>query len=255
MTNKMDKVTTKLNVIQLFIFLLFLLNTVFADNIKSLNLQYHYDFKREHPTATLEYYGTDKLGYWFFFSDINFDHNLKKGGASDFYFEIMRYFQLTKINEINVTATIQYNDGNFPIEYAWLVGFNFNNISIGPLDISTDLLLKKNYKLNVDWQWTVVWYSELLNHKLVFNGYFDFWKNDNTNSHWPDFSPEVRKTKYSFQWEPQIGWQITPQWKIGSEWEISRGFLGSTTGELAKKESYEYNKWYFLPTLFIQFNF
>ena len=96
--------------------LILLISMAKADDIKSLNLQYHYDFKREHPTATLEYYGTDKLGFWFFFSDVNFDHTLKHGGASDFYFELMRYFQLTTIKHINVTATIQYNDGNFPIE-------------------------------------------------------------------------------------------------------------------------------------------
>lgn len=235
--------------------LMLLICIVKADDIKSLNLQYHYDFKREHPTATLEYYGTDKLGFWFFFSDVNFDHALKHGGASDFYFELMRYFQLTTIQHINLTATIQYNDGNFPIENVWLAGLNFNNILIGPLNLSTDFLLKKNYKLNVDWQWTVVWYSDFFDHKLVFNGYFDFWKNDNTNPHWPDFSPEVKKTKLSFQLEPQIGWQISPHWKVGSEWEISKGFLGSVTGELAKKEEYDYGEWYFLPTLFIQFNF
>ena len=235
--------------------LILLIGAALADEIKSLNLQYHYDLKREHPTATLEYYGTDKLGFWFFFSDVNFDHTLKAGGASDFYFELMRYFQLIKIKGMNLTATIQYNDGNFPTENAWLAGLNLNNILIGPVNISTDLLLKKNYKLNVDWQWTVVWYSDFINHKLVFNGYFDLWKNDNTNAHRPDFSPEVKKTILSFQWEPQIGWQITPHWKIGNEWEISKGFLGAVTGELAKNEAYEYEKWYFLPTLFIQFNF
>jgi len=239
----------------IILFVAFLTHIVSAEDIDILNLQYHYDFRREHPTATLEYYGNDELGFWFFFTDVNFDNTIKKGGASDFYFELMRYFQLTKIDDINVTATIQYNDGSFPVEHIWLAGINFNNIQLGSLNLSTDLLLKKNYKLNVDWQWTVVWYADFINHKLIFNGYFDLWKNDNTNSHWPDFSPEVKKTKYSFQAEPQIGWQLSPKWKIGSEWEISRGFLGAVTGELAKKEEYKYGQWYFLPTVFVQFNF
>jgi hypothetical protein len=244
-----------MNLLKFFIFLFLLTEILAAEHFNYLNLQLHYDIKRDHPTATLEFYGTDNFGFWFFFMDINFDKYRKKGGASDFYFELMRYFNFASINNTNIAFTIQYNDGNEPVTNTWLAGINFNNMLLGPILLSTDFLIKKTYHLRVDWQWTVVWYSEFLNRKLIFNGYFDLWKNDNTNENWPDFSNEVKNTSYSFQAEPQIGWMILPYWKIGSEIEISRGFLGAVTGRLAKEKEYKYNKWYVLPTIFIQYYF
>jgi len=244
-----------MNSLKIFLILFVLTKLLNAEHFNYLNLQLHYDIRREHPTSTLEFYGADNLGFWFFFMDINFDKYLKEGGASDFYFELMRYFNFASIKNTNVAFTIQYNDGNEPITNTWLAGMNLNNIILGPFLLSTDFLLKKTYQLNINWQWTVVWYSEFMNRKIVFNGYFDLWKNDNENENWPDFSREVKNTAYSFQAEPQIGWMISPYWKIGSEIEISRGFLGSVTGKLATEQEYKYTKWYVLPTVFIQYIF
>jgi hypothetical protein len=126
---------------------------------------------------------------------------------------------------------------------------------LGKLLLSTEILVKQEYRFGLTWQYTLVWYGYIWRDKLIFNGYLDFWTNDNTDPDWPSFDPEYAATKYSFQAEPQIGWILTPRWKLGSELEISRGFLGSVTGKLAGKESYKHDKWYFLPTIFVQYNF
>ena len=81
--------------------------------IKRLNLQFHYDFRRAHPTTTLEYFGTDRLGFTFFFADFNFNHweregfISKRGGLSDVYFEFMRYFKIYNVKKMDVNFTVQ----------------------------------------------------------------------------------------------------------------------------------------------------
>jgi hypothetical protein len=220
-----------------------------------VNAQIHYDFRREHPTVTTELLSFDGWGYTFGFADFNFDNTRKFGGFSDVYFEIMRYFKIKQIAGKDLNITIQYNDGSEPVQRVWLAGVNLGNLTLGKLLLSTEILVKQEYRFGLTWQYTLVWYGYIWRDKLIFNGYLDFWTNDNTDPDWPSFDPEYAATKYSFQAEPQIGWMLTPRWKLGSELEISRGFLGSVTGKLAGKESYKHDKWYFLPTIFIQYNF
>ncbi len=228
---------------------------VFAENLPSLNLQYHYDIRREFPTVTQEFYAGDPLGYTFFFMDINFDHNVKKGGASDFYFEFMRYFTIAHWKRYDFYVTLQYDDGSEPVKQIWLGGLNMGNIRIGPLNLSTEFLLKRDYRLNLTWQYTIVWTAEFLKGRIFFVGYMDYWKNDVDNPNWPVFSDELKKSRYSFMSEPQIGWKFTSHWKAGSEIEIGRGFVGSVTGKLFLQEKYVHDKWYVLPTVFVEYTF
>lgn len=245
-----------MTIIRVFtVVLVICVSTVSGNDNITLNLQYHFDFRRDHPTVTQEFFAPDHLGYSFFFMDVNMDHNLKQGGASDFYFEMMRYFKLKSFRKYILYFTVQYDDGSEPIGQVWLTGINIGNLNVGSFNLSTEFLLKKEYNLNLNWQYTLVWYAEFLNGKLVFNGFFDYWVNDVNNKNWPAFDPEIAVTKYSFQAEPQIGWMLAPHWKLGSEVEIGRGFLGSVTGRLALREKYQHDKWYILPTLFIQYNF
>jgi hypothetical protein len=220
-----------------------------------LNAQFHYDIQRAHPTITLEFLSFDKLGSNFFFADLNFDRYRKTGGLSDVYFEFMRYFRIFRWQGRDVNITIQYNDGTEPVKQVWLTGLNLGNLILGPFNVSTEFLLKREYHFGITWQYTLVWYADLWKNKLIFNGYLDYWSNDNTHPDWPSFDPEYAATRYSFQAEPQIGWMLTPRWKLGSELEISRGFLGSVTGKLATETSFRHDVWYFLPTIFIQYNF
>ncbi len=231
-----------------------------AQEVKDLNLQFHWDFQRDFLTVTQEFYGTDKLGFTFFFMDLNFDHYRggefrKQDGVTDFYFEFMRYFKIASVKRWDLNFTIQYDDGTAPIARWWLAGLNLSNIVLGPFNLSTEFLLKQEYKLKVNWQYTLVWYAEFFGGKLIFNGFLDYWMNDIDNPTWPKFDPEFARTKYSLQTEPQIGWRFSPHWKIGSEVEISRGFLGSVSGRLMQEENYRYDKWYVLPTVFLQYNF
>ncbi len=234
-------------------FLLFV-GVVWAD-APSLNLQFHYDIRRDHPTVTQEFLAFDQWGYSFCFMDLNFDRYRKNGGVSDFYFEFMRYFHLAQWKQFQLNFTVQYDDGSEPIKHVWLAGINVGDISFGKFQISTEFLFKKEYKLKMNWQYTAVWYGEFFNHRLVFNGFLDLWINDIDNSHWPADDPEIAKTRYSFQAEPQLAYKIHSQWRVGTEVEVSRGFLGSVTGRLASKETYTYQRWFFLPTIFIQYDF
>jgi len=236
------------------LYVLLFLQCLHSENGVDLNLQLHYDIRRDFPTATQEFFATDNLGYTFSFIDVNFDHNVKAGGASDFYFELLRYFEIMKWNSRKIYLTIQYNDGSAPITQVWLAGLNVGDIHLGPFNISNEILLKKDYRLNPEWQYTVVWYGKLLNGKLVLNGYLDFWENDVNNPNWPN-DTEIARSRFSLQAEPQVGWLLTPHWKIGSEVEIGRGFIGSVTGKLFLTEKYVHDKWYILPTAFIQYNF
>ena len=220
-----------------------------------LNAQFHYDIRRDHPTITQEFLSFDKLGYNFFFADLNFDRYRKAGGLSDVYFEFMRFFRVKQWRGRDINITIQYNDGTEPVKRVWLAGLNLGNLILGSFQFSTEFLLKREYKFGLTWQYTLVWYAELWQNRLIFNGYLDYWSNDNTHPDWPSFDPEFAATRYSFQAEPQIGWMLTPRWKLGSELEISRGFLGSVTGKLATETSYRHDQWYLLPTVFIQYNF
>ena len=220
-----------------------------------LNAQFHYDIRRDHPTITQEFLAFDSWGFTFFFADLNFDHYRKTGGLSDVYFEFMRYFKVKEWRGKDFNVTIQYDDGTEPVKQVWLAGLNLSNLIIGLFQLSTEFLLKSEYKFGLTWQYTLVWYAELWRDKLIFSGYFDYWSNDNTDPDWPGFDPELAATRYSFQAEPQIGWMLSPHWKLGSEWEISRGFLGSVTGKLATETDYQHDRWYFLPTIFIQYNF
>ncbi|MFZ0390716.1 MAG: DUF5020 family protein [Calditrichia bacterium] len=226
-----------------------------AQQVQTLNLQYHYDIRREFPTITTEFFGTDKLGYTFFFADLNFDDTVKNGGVSDVYFEFMRYFVLKRFGEKSLYFTVQYDDGTAPVNRIWLAGLNAGNLKIGPAVINTEFLLKQEFKMGLTWQYTIVWYMEMLNRRVIFNGFLDFWSNDTDDKDWPSFSPEARNSRYTLLAEPQLGYMITPKWKIGSELEISRGFLGSLTGELRKSREYRHDEWYFLPTVFIEYIF
>lgn len=244
----------KKNNIASAIFCFLLVTSGWAD-APSLNLQFHYDIRRDHPTVTQEFLAFDRLGYSFCFMDLNFDHYRKSGGVSDLYFEFMRYFRLIQFKQLQFYFTVQYDDGTEPIKQVWLAGINVGNIAIGKFQLSSEFLFKKEYKLNVNWQYTVVWYGELCNHKLVLNGFMDLWINDINNSHWPADDPEIARTRYSFQAEPQLAYKMNSHWRFGSEVEVSRGFLGSVTGRLATREAYIYHKWFFLPTIFIQYDF
>lgn len=204
-------------------------------SLKAQNLQVHYDFgkTRKLVTSTVEMFKPDKWGSTFFFIDMNYDANNGKT-VSLAYWEIARGIKLGKSP---FAAHVEYNGGfgqfnmgsaygAFPINDAWLAGFDYN---IHNADFTKGITFQVLYKYirdkqDASFQLTTVWYMHLLNKKLTFDGFADFWREDNsfTNS-----DETVDKTKFVFLTEPQIWYNLTENLSLGSEVEISSNFSGN----------------------------
>ena len=112
-----------------------------SNNIKSQNLQLHYDFLEDENyfTSTLEMFRVNDKGATFWFVDFDYLSDTK-GSASSGYMEFAKYFNLGNSNKY--TFTLQFNDG---VAYwgnlgqAYLAGPTFN-LSLGNFSLSTELL-------------------------------------------------------------------------------------------------------------------
>lgn len=200
------------------------------------NVQLHYDFgkDRNFPTTTVEMFKTDKLGSTFFFVDMDYNVGDIKG-ISMAYWEIARAFNLGKSP---LAAHIEYNGGfgqyttpdftgAYQINDAWLAGldYNYNNE-----DFTRGFTIQVLYKYirdkhDASFQLTGVWYMDMLNKKLTFSGFADFWREDQA---FPD-GEVVDETKFIFIAEPQLWYNFTPHISLGSEIEIGNNF-GSVKG-------------------------
>jgi hypothetical protein len=205
-------------------------------SVKAQNLQVHYDFgkTRKLITSTVEMFKPDKWGSTFFFIDMNYDAKNAKT-VSLAYWEIARAF---KLGDSKLSAHVEYNGGLFQfdasptngaysINNAWLGGLEYG---INNADFTRGISLQVLYKYIKDkndasFQLTTVWYMHMLNKKLTFDGFADFWREDNT---FYDGDGGVSKnTKYVFLTEPQIWYNITENLSFGSEVEISSNFSGN----------------------------
>ncbi|TKG93399.1 DUF5020 family protein [Puteibacter caeruleilacunae] len=193
---------------------------------KSQNIQTHYDFgkDREYLTTTVEMFKPDKLGNTFFFIDFNYGKGDVEG-VSDAYFEIARCFKLGKKTPLSWHA--EYNGGfgqwkagdaggAFTINDAWLTGLDY---SWNNEDFSKGFSLKALFKTirntnDASFQLTGVWYVHMLDRKLSFTGFADFWKEDNPHG------------DYIFLTEPQLWYNVCKHFSFGTEVEISNNFAG-----------------------------
>lgn len=196
------------------------------------NLQLHYDFgkDRNYPTTTVEMFKPDKWGSTFFFVDM--DYNVGDvEGVSMAYWEIARGFNLGKSP---LAAHVEYNGGfgiytttdfigAYQINDAWLTGldYNYNNE-----DFTRGFTIQVLYKYirdkhDASFQLTGVWYLHMLNKKLTFCGYADFWREDTFFSD----GETLDKTEFVFQSEPQLWYNFTENIALGSEIEIGYNFV------------------------------
>ena len=203
--------------------------------VQAQNLQVHYDFgkTRKLVTSTVEMFKPDKWGSTFFFIDMNYDADNGKT-ISLAYWEIARGIKLGKSP---FAAHIEYNGGfgqfntgtgygAFAINDAWLAGmdYNYNNADFTK-GISFQVLYKYiKDKSDASFQLTTVWYMHMLNKKLTFDGFADFWAEDNT---FINDDETISETKFVFLTEPQIWYNITENLSFGSEVEISSNFSGN----------------------------
>ena len=227
--------------------LLAILSLIIDTNAQDIQLHYDLGEGRKYFTSTVEMFKPDKLGNTFFFIDMDYSAGDVKG-VSLAYWEISRAFTLGKTP---LAFHVEYNggfgqwkeddeSGVYTINNAWLTGLEY---SINAKDFSKGLTFQTLYKYiqgkhNVSFQLTAVWYLNLAKNKLSFTGYADFWREDMTFN--PGSLQEVN-TKYIFQSEPQIWYNITEKFAVGNETEISCNFIA--------------DKFKFMPTVAVKYIF
>ncbi len=195
---------------------------------KAQNIQLHYDLGegRHFFTSTVEMFKPDKWGSTFFFIDMDYSSDARNvnNGVSLAYWEIARAFKWNETQKIQ--PRIEYNGGVFkldgegtpfvPIENCWLAGVEHTWFSA---DFTKILTLQGNYKYiknkeDASFQVTAVWTVQMLQNKLTFTGFADFWKED---MFWG--------THYRFLSEPQLWYNFNKNFALGSEIELSNNFV------------------------------
>ena len=196
------------------------------------NIQLHYDLGkgRSYFTSTVEMFKPDKFGSTFFFIDM--DYNVGEiEGISLAYWEIARTVNL---GSSPVAFHAEYNgglgqwkagneSGAFSIEDSWLTGLEY---SVNAEDFSKGFTIQALFKYirgkhDASFQLTGVWFLNFAKNKLSFTGYADFWREDfdfGTPGQ-PDY------TKYVFQAEPQLWYNLNSAFALGGEVEIDYNFL------------------------------
>jgi len=225
------------------VLLVFFFATVFV-TAQSQNIQLHYDLgeNRNFFTTTVEMFRPDSWGSTFFFIDMDYSSDARNvdNGISLAYWEIARSIKWNENQKFQ--PRIEYNGGVLklngtntpfiPIENAWLAGVERTFASA---DFSKILTLQANYKHIQDkedasFQLTAVWAIQMLEGKLTFNGFADFWKEE---MFWG--------SKYRFLSEPQLWYNATKNLSLGSEIELSNNFVA--------------NEFKVMPTLGVRYTF
>lgn len=204
-----------------------------SNNIKSQNLQLHYDFLEDENyfTSTLEMFRVNDKGATFWFVDFDYLSDTK-GSASSGYMEFAKYFNLGNSNKY--TFTLQFNDG---VAYwgnlgqAFLAGPTFN-VSLGNFSLSTELLYMYKQKNDPNGQLTFVFYMPLLNGKAELTGFADIWTIDKENSNSKDVV---------FMSQPQFWYLLSEKISIGGEMRITNNF-------------YPVNGWKYTATFGLKWN-
>ena len=216
----------------------FLIALTGVTSLQAQNVQVHYDFGKDRKlvTSTVEMFKPDKWGSTFFFIDMNYDADNGKT-VSLAYWEIARALAIGKSP---FAAHVEFNggfgqfnatpfNGAYSINNAWLGGLEYSKNNS---DFTRGITFQALYKYirdknDASFQLTTVWYLHMLNKKLTFSGFADFWREDNTFSTREGNTLTETKTKYVFLTEPQIWFNFTENISIGSEIEISSNFGGN----------------------------
>mgnify|MGYP000344969120 CR=1 FL=1 len=230
-------------------FLLLFFVGAFFVSANAQNIQLHYDFGKDRKlfTTTVEMFRPDKYGSTFFFIDLDYSSDKRDvdNGVSLAYWEIARAFKWKESQAI--MPRVEYNGGTMSIgeitegdgakfvsiESCWLAGVEHTWASA---DFSKILTLQANYKYIQDkedasFQITAVWTLNMLDNKLSFLGFADFWKEEMS---WGT-------KKFRFLTEPQLWYNFCSKFSAGTEIEISNNFA---------KDGWQVN-----PTLAVKYTF
>jgi hypothetical protein len=225
------------------VLLVFFFANIFVTT-QSQNVQLHYDLgeNRNFFTTTVEMFKPDSWGSTFFFIDMDYSSDARNvdNGISLAYWEIARSFKWNENQTFQ--PRVEYNGGVLkldgintpfiPIENAWLAGVER---TFAAADFSKILTLQANYKYIQDkedasFQLTAVWTIQMLENKLTFTGFADFWKEE---MFWG--------SNYRFLSEPQLWYNATKNLSLGSEIELSNNFVA--------------NEFKVMPTLGVKYTF
>lgn len=207
-------------------FTLIILLVVVSLLARSQNVQLHYDFgaDRGYLTSTLEKFAPDAYGSTFFFVDFNYDAN----GPVEAYWELAR--ELKKW-DAPVSVHLEYNGGlNTTMQFnnAYLLGGTY---SWNASDFSKGFSVSAMYKhiqgnsSPANMQLTGVWYVNMLNGKLSFTGFADFWTEKHTVSN-DGFTTNFQDVGIVFLSEPQLWYNINKSFSLGGELELGYNFAG-----------------------------
>ncbi len=224
----------------LFAFLFFSTMTLFSQNV-----QLHYDMGKDrgYLTSTVEMFKPDKFGSTFLFVDMDYSSIPGVKGVTLAYWEIARGL---KFWDAPVAFHTEYNGGfgqwgNGTVGGAYQINDAFLNgveYSWNAGDFSRGLTLQALHKYirgkhDFAFQLTGVWYLHLLNNKVSFTGFADFWREDNV------FGNET--TQFVILAEPQLWFNFTNHFSAGSEVEFSSNFGGKKGFHVCPTLGIKYN--------------
>ncbi|NQU84749.1 MAG: DUF5020 family protein [Mariniphaga sp.] len=208
------------------IIIIAIIASVFISNAQNIQLHYDMGKDRGYLTSTVEMFKPDNYGSTFFFVDMDYGVGDAKG-VSLAYWEIARAI---KFWDAPVAFHVEYNggfgrwqsgefSGAYEIEDAWLAGLEY---SLDAEDYSKGFTIQALYKYirgkhDMSFQLTGVWYVNMLNEKISFTGYADFWREN--------FFYGEEKTKYVLQAEPQLWYNFSKNIALGGEVEVDYNFL------------------------------
>jgi len=204
------------------------------------NVQTHYHLGSSSGnflTTTVEMFKPDKHGNTFFFIDMNYGEGDVQG-VSMSYWEISRSLTLGKSP---FAAHLEYNggfgqwktgtlSGAYAINDAWLGGLEY---SWNAKDFSRGFTFETLYKNirgknTASFQLTGVWYMNFFKNKVKFDGFADFWREDNTFQTGTTITgdPIIETTKFVFLSEPQLWYNFDSNFAAGTEVRLRYNFGG-----------------------------
>jgi hypothetical protein len=194
--------------------------------VKAQNLQLHYDFgpDRGYLTSTIEKFAPDNYGSTFFFVDFNYSPD----GPKEAYWEISREL---KNWDLPISLHLEYDGGlNTGMQFnnAYLFGGAYNwNASDFSKGFSFQALYKhiQGNQSPHNIQLTTVWYLHMLEGKLSFTGFVDFWTEKHTVSN-DGFVNDFQDVGFVILSEPQLWYKLNDSFSLGGEVELSYNFAG-----------------------------
>jgi len=200
--------------------------TVFTTNAQNIQLHYDLGEGRKFFTTTVEMFKPDSWGSTFFFIDMDYSADTRgiDNGISLAYWEIARAFKWNETQKI--MPRVEFNGGILkldgdnspfiPIENVYIAGLERTWASA---DFSKIFTFQTNYKYiqgkeDASFQLTGVWTIQMLENKLTFAGFADFWKEE---MFWG--------TDFRFLSEPQLWYNFNKNFSLGTEIELSSNFV------------------------------